>query len=56
MAHPTIRVETWNILKNGKVKRVGKVAVRFPDGTFHGATNFRQVARVGQVATHRRAR
>lgn len=48
----TLRVETWTI----KGRRVGKVAARYPNGTFHGATNFPTISRVGQVATHRRVR
>lgn len=46
----TVRVESW---ATSKGKR-GKVTVRDQFGRFHGATNFAQLARVGQVATSRR--
>lgn len=48
----TLRVETWNV----KGRRVGKIVARFDNGTFHGATNLKQVSRVGQVANYRRNR
>ena len=49
------RVETWTVTnKDGKPVRVGKVVIRDDEGRFHGATNYRQRARVGQVAKARR--
>lgn len=36
-----VRVESWSVSKNGKTENVRKVAVRGPNGQFHGATNFR---------------
>lgn len=52
----TTRVETWNVRKGSSAtrRRVGKIVVRDAQGRFHGATNFSQLSRVGQVATHRR--
>lgn len=44
------RVETWATRKG----RVSKVVVRDQFGTFHGATNFRQLSKVGQIAKARR--
>ena len=46
----TIRLETWHTQKG----TVPKIVVRRGDGTFHGATNFRQIAKVGQVSRNRR--
>ena len=47
---PFKRVENWNVRnfdKSGPIKTdrkiVTKIAVRNPDGTFDGATNFRQI-------------
>lgn len=66
MSNPTVRVETWNVRKQtrdergrfgpveGNGRRRARVAVRNADGTIHGATNFRQVSRVGQVGNARR--
>jgi len=49
------RVETWTVTnKDGKPVRVGKVVVRDDEGRFHGATNYRLVSSVGQVAKARR--
>lgn len=62
----TLKIETWEVRSQprdeqgrflpatGSPKRIGKVVVRNADGTLHGATNFRQTSRVGQVASHRR--
>lgn len=62
----TIRVETWNVRNQGRdergrfapaegnARRRSRVVVRRGDGTLHGATNFRQASRVGQVGTSRR--
>lgn len=62
----TVRVETWNVRQpdrdergrfapaTSKARRRARVVVRSTDGTFHGATNFRQTSRVGQVAHTRR--
>jgi hypothetical protein len=68
MAKTTVTVETWAQRKQprdpvtgkflpaeGEPRRVGRVVVRNPDGTLHGATNFRLRTRVGQVAKARRA-
>lgn len=44
------RIETWSTSKG----RVSKVVVRDQHGTFHGATNFRQLSKVGQIAKARR--
>ncbi len=50
----TKRVETWNVKRNNKVKAEGRIVVRNDKGQFHGSTNFRQLAAVGQVAKARR--
>lgn len=44
------RIETWNTRKG----KVSKVVVRDQFGTLHGATNFRQLSKVGQIAKARR--
>lgn len=61
----TVRVETWNVARQGRDergrftgaeghRRRARVVVRTEGGTFHGATNFRQTSRVGQVGNSRR--
>jgi hypothetical protein len=38
---PSVRVEVWTRgAGTAKPRVVTKVAVRYPDGKFHGATNF----------------
>lgn len=66
MGNTTVRVETWNVRRQGRDergrfapaegngRRRARVVVRNTDGTLHGATNFRQQSRVGQVGTVRR--
>ena len=63
----TVRVETWNVRTQprdangrflpgeGRPRRRSRVVVRAENGTIHGATNFRQSSRVGQVSRARRA-
>lgn len=46
----TKRVETWQTSKG----KVAKVTVRDETGRFHGATNYPDRSKVGQVATSRR--
>ena len=62
----TVRVETWRVRDQGRDsrgrfaagrgggRRRARVVVRNSDGTFDGATNFRQSSRVGQVGSARR--
>jgi hypothetical protein len=62
----TSRIETWSVAKQGRDangrflpaegprKRVGRIVVRNADGTIDGATNVRQVSKVGQVRKSRR--
>lgn len=44
------QVETWETRKGTKAK----IVVRNERGQFHGATNFKQKSKVGQVAKSRR--
>lgn len=51
MSKFVVRIETWQTRKG----RVSKFVVRDRvTGVFHGATNFRQLSKVGQVAKVRR--
>lgn len=56
MTTKTTRIETWNVTnpRTGKQHRVGRIVCRNADGTFDGATNYRQASKVGQVRKSRR--
>jgi hypothetical protein len=62
----TSRIETWSVAPQGRDangrfqaasgprRKVGRIVVRNEDGTLDGATNVRQVSKVGQVRRSRR--